>query len=230
MLRFYTAAPSVDLDAAAREGLSAEGNGLPLYATLDAARQAGPGPVLVVDPTALDGPATTNTDAVTVPALPPTAIQNLAPYRPPHPVTAAGGYVVCPGPDDVAVLLIHRRGVWDLPKGKQDPGEDVAACALREVQEEVGIDDLQLGPDLGPTLHGYPDGDTYAVKTTHWYLMRTPERSFEPERREGIRRVAWATWPVARRHIGYDTLRRHMDRVEADVRAALADARPLSSP
>jgi hypothetical protein len=51
--------------------------------------------------------------------------------------------------------------------------------------------------------------------------MRTPERSFEPERREGIERVAWARWPVAYRHLGYDTLRRHMDRCEADVRAAL---------
>jgi len=27
---------------------------------------------------------------------------------------------------------------------------------------------------------------------------------------------------VARRHVGYDTLRRHMDRIEANVRATLA--------
>lgn len=230
MLRFYAAPHALDLDAAARKGLSADGVGLRLHASLNAARQAEPdGPILVVPPTALDLPAGPDANAVTVPALPPAAIQNLAPYRPPRPVTAAGGYVVCPHPDGVALLLIHRRGVWDLPKGKQDPGEDVSTCALREVKEEVGIDDLQLGPGLGYTLHGYPDGDTYAVKTTHWYLMRTPERSFEPERQEGIHRVAGATWPVAHRHIGYDTLRRHMEAVEADVRGALADARPLPS-
>jgi 8-oxo-dGTP pyrophosphatase MutT (NUDIX family) len=228
MLFFYAAPPTLDLDAASTRGLSGAEAPLRLHADLAAARAATTGPILVVAPDALDSPPSPEAAPPQVDALPPAALQNLAPYRPPRPVTAAGGYVVCPRPAGVALLLIHRRGVWDLPKGKQDPGEDVPACALREVQEEVGIDELRLGPHLGSTLHGYPDGDAYAVKTTHWYLMRTPERTFKPERREGIRRVAWATWPVARRHIGYDTLRRHMSRVEADVRAALADARPLS--
>jgi 8-oxo-dGTP pyrophosphatase MutT (NUDIX family) len=153
---------------------------------------------------------------------------------------AGGGYVVCPldgAPEDkggdpdasdgeVALLLIHRKGAWDLPKGKRDPGETNEACALREVREEVGIDDLRATHPLGTTQHGYPDGEAYAVKTTHWYLMRTPERSFTPETREGIRRVAWARWPVARRHIGYDTLARHMDQVETQVRERLAGAAP----
>jgi 8-oxo-dGTP pyrophosphatase MutT (NUDIX family) len=112
--------------------------------------------------------------------------------------------------------------VWDLPKGHRDPGEALDACAAREVREEVGINHLRVRRPLGTTVHGYPDGDTYAVKTTHWFLMRTPERTFEPERGEGIRRVAPARWAVARRHIGYDTLRRHMDAVEATVRATLA--------
>jgi len=86
----------------------------------------------------------------------------------------------------------------------------------------VGARPLTAVRPLGTTQHGYPDGDVYAVKTTHWYLMRTPDRTFEPERGEGIRRVASARWRVARRHVGYDTLRRHMDRIETDVRAALA--------
>ena len=228
MLLFYAADDDLALDTVTERGLPSP-SGVVLHTSLSAARNAASGPVLVVDPARLETLPPLDGPTVHVPAVPPDALQNTSPYRPPTPVPAAGGYVACPLPDDVALLLIHRRGVWDLPKGKQDPGEDVQACAQREVQEEVGIADLRVLRDLGTTQHGYPDGDAYAVKTTYWYLMRTPDRTFEPERREGIRRVHWARWAVAYRHMGYDTLRRHMDRVEDDVRTALAHTTPLAS-
>ena len=223
MLLFYAASDDLDLDAVRRRGLSGSDNRpVHLHRTLADADRAGSGPILVVDATALEASPASNGAPVRVPSVPPAAFQNVAPYRPPTPVAAGGGYVACPLPDDVALLLIHRRGVWDLPKGHRDPDEELETCAWREVREEVGIDTLHVHRPLGTTVHGYPDGDTYAVKTTHWYLMRTPERSFEPERHEGIRRVAPARWSVARSHVGYDSLQRHMDQVEPDVRAALS--------
>lgn len=223
MLLFYDLADEDELDAAQRTGLPSSGTeALRLYRSLDAAEDAAAGPLLVVDATALDGPSPTGDGPVRVSSVPPIALQNVDPYRPPQPVTAAGGYVAGPLPDEVALLLIHRRGVWDLPKGHLDTGEDPRTCALREVREEVGVDDLHVLCALGTTEHGYPCGDHYAVKTTYWFLMRTPERSFEPDRREGIRRVNWARWPVARRHVGYGTLRRHMDRVETIVRTTVS--------
>jgi len=223
MLLFYPLPDETDLDALQQRGLKANADDdIRLRTSLEAAERDATGPLLVVDPTALDAPPPLDGDTVRVPSVPASALRNLDPYRPPESVTAAGGYVACPLPTDIALLLIHRRGVWDLPKGHQDPGEALDTCARREVREEVGIDELHLLQALGTTQHGYPDGDVYAVKTTHWYLMRTPERSFQPERREGIRRVAWARWPVAYRHLGYDTLRRHMDRVETNVLAAFS--------
>ncbi len=225
MLLFYAAPEGIDLEAASHQGLSSDdASPLRLHVSLDAARTDATGPILVVDASALPSPPTDTTatgTAVPLDHLPASALQNVDPYRPPQAVAAGGGYVARPVPEDIALLLIHRRGVWDLPKGHQDPGEDIESCALREVREEIGIDELHLLRPLGTTQHAYPDGETYAVKTTYWYLMRTPERSFAPERAEGIRRVAWARWAVARRHVGYDTLRRHMDRIEADVRRAL---------
>ena len=223
MLLFYCLDDEGRLGAAQRRGLqTVDERDLRLYTSLDAAQDAASGPILVVDATAFDRPASSPPDTVHVPSVPPASLQNVDPYRPPQSVTAAGGYVVCPLPNEVALLLIHRRGVWDLPKGHLDPEEDLSTCAVREVREEVGVHDLHLLRALGTTRHGYPSDDHYAVKTTYWFLMRTPERSFEPDRREGIRRVAWARWPVARRHVGYDTLRRHMDQVEAIVRATLS--------
>lgn len=223
MLYFFCAPADADLDRFAREGVTADaGDGIPLYMTLDDARADCEGPVLVVDETALPAPPRSASGRrVVVPHVPPEALCNVKPYHPPRPVTAGGGYVARPVDGDVAVLVIFRRGVWDLPKGKQDPGETVEACALREVQEEVGIDRLRILRPLGTTQHGYVRGGTYDVKTTHWFLMRTPENDFSPEVEEDIERVAWARWSVARRHLGYDTLRRHMARCEADVRAAM---------
>jgi A/G-specific adenine glycosylase len=47
---------------------------------------------------------------------------------------------------DAGRLLIARRmanvhlgGAWELPGGKCEPGENPAACAVREVREELGI-------------------------------------------------------------------------------------------
>lgn len=223
MLLFYALDGEHNLDGVRRRGLRSDAtNGLHLYRSLDAAERAASGPILVVNPAVLGNPVPAHGDPVHVPSVPASAVQNVDPYRPPQAVAAAGGYVGCPLPRDVAVLLIHRRGVWDLPKGKQDPDEDLEACAVREVREEIGIDDLHVIRTLGTTQHGYSSGEVYAVKTTNWFLMSTSERSFRPERREGIRRVACARWTTAYRHVGYDNLRQHMDRVEADVRAAFS--------
>jgi len=225
MLLFYrVTAQDPDPSRLVADGLSGtEESPVRLWTSLEAL-PAGAGPVFVVNRQALhDGRAAEDARSVRVPAVPPEALRNVDPYRPPQPVTAGGGYVGCSLPDDVALLIIFRRGVWDLPKGTKAPTESVETCAQREVREEVGVDAVTLLRALGTTRHGYVNGDHYAVKTTHWYLMQTPGRSFEPDRREGIRRVEWARWDGARRHVGYGTLRRHMDRVENDVRAALAD-------
>ncbi|MBR4409122.1 MAG: NUDIX domain-containing protein, partial [Bacteroidales bacterium] len=56
-------------------------------------------------------------------------------------VNAAGGLVSNRRGD---YLLISRDGLWDLPKGHQEPGEDISVTAIREVQEETGVDKLLL--------------------------------------------------------------------------------------
>jgi 8-oxo-dGTP diphosphatase len=46
-------------------------------------------------------------------------------------------------------LLLARRadsGLWELPGGKQRPDEDLAACLVREIQEELGVAVEVLAP------------------------------------------------------------------------------------
>lgn len=226
MLLFYSLKPSdPDPSILGDHGVTREDeSGVHLWKSLEDVSNASR-PIIVVNGRALPSlEPSGHGRSLRVSSVPREALQNVSPYRPPRAVTAAGGYVTCFLPDgDVAILLIYRRGLWDLPKGTRDPGEDIVSCARREVREEVGVEDLDVSRPLGTTRHGYERDDHYVVKTTHWYLMRTPERSFEPDRREGIRRVARARWDVARDHVGYQTLRDHMDLIESKVRNAVVE-------
>ncbi|HUF09659.1 MAG TPA: NUDIX hydrolase [Rhodothermales bacterium] len=140
--------------------------------------------------------------------------RNGVPYRPPFSVTAAGGYILRSSPakggQGREVLLIFRRGVWDLPKGKLNKNESIETAALREVEEEVGAANLRVISPLGTTMHGYPEGKRYAVKTTHWFLMETTSVSFTPQLTEQIEAARWVAWDQAREMLGFDTLREHM--------------------
>lgn len=149
-------------------------------------------------------------DQIEIEQLPQEACSNIDPYLRPAPITAAGGFVVRLENEHPQLLSIFRQGVWDLPKGKQDPGEDIRTCARREVQEEVGIDEIRILAPFGRTVHGYPEGELYRVKTTHWFLMQTPERSFVPQAKENITAVEWIDWQEAAHRLGYQTLRDHL--------------------
>ena len=143
-------------------------------------------------------------------------------YWRPGSVGAGGGYVVRRTEEgEVEVLLIFRRGAWDLPKGKLDPGETVKEAAHREVSEEIGVKkkELTVLQDLGPTVHGYiwAKHDMYAVKTTFWFSMSTTAEAFEPEEREGIEKVDWVPWDAAAERFGYQTLRDHHAALDPDA-------------
>ena len=184
-----------------------------LWTSLEEAQEACNGRILVVE-----APPSSALFRVDVRA---SAVLNLDPYLPPKAVVAGGGYVVRPGRKGPDVLLIYRRGAWDLPKGKRDAGETVEACALREVREEVGIGEaLEIVEPLGPTVHTYPEKGKYRIKTTHWFLMRTSQAAFTPQRDEGIEAVAWVPWAEAKGRVGFETLRQHMAAAEARVLAA----------
>jgi 8-oxo-dGTP pyrophosphatase MutT (NUDIX family) len=104
-------------------------------------------------------------------------------------IKAGGGLVLNPFGK---VLLIFRRGVWDLPKGKQDPGETLAQTAVREVCEETGLVDLELIERLNNGYHCYLMSKQRTLKRTRWYLMKTnsPDQ-LVLQKEEGIQDAAW---------------------------------------
>lgn len=106
-----------------------------------------------------------------------------------QPIDAAGGVVENEAGD---VLMIYRRGRWDLPKGKRDDGENMAECARREVSEETGLYQLQLGEKICDTYHIYAQYGQKLVKTTAWYVMKgTNAEKPQPQAEENIQEARW---------------------------------------
>jgi ADP-ribose pyrophosphatase YjhB (NUDIX family) len=103
-------------------------------------------------------------------------------------VIAAGGVVRNPHGD---VLCIFRNGKWDLPKGKQDPGEKPRQTALREVSEETGIKDLSVTKKLENSYHTYKEKKKLILKKTFWYEMSSNEENLSPQKEEGITEIRW---------------------------------------
>jgi len=93
---------------------------------------------------------------------------------------------------DGEVLLIFRRGKWDLPKGKLDDNETLEECAVREVREETGLSQVNLGIELLITYHTYVEFGKHILKESHWFEMTTTlHESLHPQTEEEITEVRW---------------------------------------
>ncbi len=90
-------------------------------------------------------------------------------------------------------LIIFRHGRWDLPKGKQEPGEDIRVSALREVEEECGLNHISVSDHLCDTYHTYHRNDLFWIKRTQWFKMEYTGNgtSTIPQAEEGIEKAIW---------------------------------------
>jgi 8-oxo-dGTP pyrophosphatase MutT (NUDIX family) len=104
-------------------------------------------------------------------------------------IDAAGGLVFNSNND---LLLIERLGVWDLPKGKIDSGETPEIAALREVEEECGINGLSIEYLVCKSYHTYFFKDKHVLKRTYWFKMNSTFNGLlVPQIEENITKVEW---------------------------------------
>lgn len=102
-------------------------------------------------------------------------------------VKAGGGIVE----RDDKILLIYRKGKWDLPKGKLKKKEGKKEGALREVEEECNIK-VRLTGEITHTWHTYVRNGKKHLKKTYWYRMECLDDSrMKPQLEESITDVRW---------------------------------------
>jgi len=107
-------------------------------------------------------------------------------------IDAAGGLV---RNSDHKLLCIYRWGKWDLPKGKAEKGETIAETAIREVEEECGITNLQNEGLNSVTWHIYEHPrkpGNWILKQTHWFNMTySGDKELVPQINEDILEAKW---------------------------------------
>ena len=106
------------------------------------------------------------------------------------PVNKAGGGLVYNKNGDV--LFIFRNGKWDLPKGGTNKGEEMEDTAMREVEEETGVNGLSISKKLQKTYHIFKRNGVYKLKITHWFEMQSTYDGIPVgQAEEGIEKVEW---------------------------------------
>jgi len=147
-------------------------------------------------------------------------------------VEAAGALVWRVRQGRLQVVLVHRPRYkdWSWPKGKLEPGEHVATAAVREVEEETGLD-VVLGRPLPGLEYALADG---RAKRVHYWAAQVAGRPDRPAVQarppaehasaDEIDRVRWMDVEVARRR-----LTRPDDRIPLDALVAAHDRARLDT-
>ncbi len=140
---------------------------------------------------------------------------------------SAGGFLVRrarSGRLEVGLVRVRRRSgvTWEVAKGKMEIGETPERTAVRELQEEMGIQaDLEVIDQLGISHYGFstPSGAP-RLKVLYLFVLR-PVGSlgdFDPARGEGIEQVAFFDPDAAVRVVSHGSLREPVRRLRRWIR------------
>jgi 8-oxo-dGTP pyrophosphatase MutT (NUDIX family) len=89
-------------------------------------------------------------------------------------------------------LVIKRNDVWDLPKGKIEHFENPEITALREIEEECGIQCDRVEKLIYITYHTYQFHRKNVLKKTYWFAINYfGKKKVKPQKEEKITIVKW---------------------------------------
>ena len=114
------------------------------------------------------------------------------------------------GPEPLILLVTARQdpGQWIFPKGHVEPGEELTGAALRELDEEAGVEGAIVGRVGSSTFRSGSED----VEVTY-FLVRATNQGRD---REGRRRV-WLPPAAARAWLSFPDARDLLDRAMAHL-------------
>ncbi|HVS01818.1 MAG TPA: NUDIX hydrolase [Thermoanaerobaculia bacterium] len=117
---------------------------------------------------------------------------------------SAGGLVVR---GEEVLLIAPRRGRWQLPKGRIEPGEQAAEAAVREVREETGVAGRVVATLPSIEYFYLAPGGIRIAKLVDYYLMDYEDGSASDHDPREVEEARWFPWERALSALTYDNER-----------------------
>ena len=135
---------------------------------------------------------------------------------------SSGGAVIDlrDGAPFVAMIATRGRTRWGLPKGAVSAGETSEQAALREVQEETGLDAEIVGR-LDTIEYFFRAGDTLIKKSVDFYLMNFIGGTLTPQLSE-VDDVEWVELPEAIQRASFDSERKLLEMAQQEIETVRA--------
>jgi 8-oxo-dGTP pyrophosphatase MutT (NUDIX family) len=117
----------------------------------------------------------------------------------------------------IDVLLIHQVGkrgdtYWTFPKGHPEPNESPAACAVRELCEETGVQLERIFTDVSfSTTYRFVHEQHIVIKTVTYFLGLVPDGVVLTAQVGEVAAVRFFPLADARDHLTYEATRQILD-------------------
>ena len=140
---------------------------------------------------------------------------------------SSGGAVIDlrDGAPFVAMIATRGRTRWGLPKGAVSAGETSEQAALREVQEETGLDAEIIGR-LDTIEYFFRAGDTLIRKSVDFYLMNYVGGTLTPQLSE-VDDVEWVELSEAVQRASFESEKKLLSAALEQIESV---AKPGSGP
>jgi len=104
------------------------------------------------------------------------------------------------------LILHYSEGHWDFPKGHVEAGEDEEQTARREIQEEIGITQLEFSAGFRKSIaYRFKRGSRYVPKEVVFFLAKTNEAKVKLS--DEHTEYEWLAYKAAEKKLTYENAR-----------------------
>ena len=134
--------------------------------------------------------------------------------------TTAGGVVFRRDAEGKVEILLAQdaKDRWTIPKGHIEPGETPRITAEREIQEETGLQEMDVLNHLGKTQFRYRRQNSLVLMTMHVCLVRAKGDTNALVKEEWMNGISWFPFNEALDKIEYEGIEKLMLLASSQIR------------